>query len=71
MFSHNYPRILSTLRDADAVKSKMQLFYLSLQVKLEKKLKPPKKWSLLIRKVDWFTYDYKVFNLIIAIARWD
>ena len=44
MFSHNYPRILSTLRDADAVKSKMQLFYLSLQVKLEKKLKPPKKW---------------------------
>ena len=25
--------------------------------------------SLLIRKVDWLTYDYKVFNLIIAIAR--
>ena len=25
--------------------------------------------SLLIRKVDWITYGYKVFNLIIAIAR--
>ena len=43
IFSYNSPRILSTLRDADAVKSKMQLFYLSLQVKLEKKLKPRKK----------------------------
>ena len=43
IFSYNYPLILSTLRDADAVKSKMQLFYLSLQVKLEKKLKPRKK----------------------------
>ena len=31
------------MRDADAVKSKMQLFYLTLQVKLEKKLKPRKK----------------------------
>ena len=39
IFSYNYPRILSTLRDGDAVKSKMQLFYLSLRVKLEKKLK--------------------------------
>ena len=39
IFSYNYPRILSTLRYADAVKSKMQLFYLSLRVKLEKKLK--------------------------------
>ena len=31
IFSYNYPRTLSTLRDVDAVKSKMQLFYLSLQ----------------------------------------
>ena len=27
--------------------------------------------SLRIRKVDWLTYDYQVFNLIIAIAHWD
>ena len=33
IFSYNYPRILSTLRDVDAVKSKMQLFYLSLHRK--------------------------------------
>ena len=33
IFSYNSPRILSTLRDVDAVKSKMQLFYLSLQQK--------------------------------------
>ena len=33
IFSYNYPRILSTLRDVDAVKSKMQLFYLSLHQK--------------------------------------
>ena len=38
IFSYNYPRILSTLRDVDAVKSKMtkmQLFYLSLHRKNE------------------------------------
>ena len=46
IFSYNlYLRILSTLRYADAVKSKIQLFYLSLLVKLEKKLKH--------RKNDW------------------
>ena len=45
IFSYNYPRILSTLRYADAVKSKMQLFYLSLLVKLKKNLKH--------RKNDW------------------
>ena len=33
IFPYNYPRILSTLRDVDAVKSKMQLFYLSLHRK--------------------------------------
>ena len=33
IFSYNSPRILSTLRDVDAVKSKMQLFYLSLHRK--------------------------------------
>ena len=33
IFSYNSPRILSTLRDVDAVKSKMQLFYLSLHPK--------------------------------------
>ena len=33
IFSYNSPRILSTLRDVDAVKSKMQLFYLSLHQK--------------------------------------
>ena len=33
IFSYNYPRTLSTLRDVDAVKSKMQLFYLSLHRK--------------------------------------
>ena len=43
IFSYNYRRILSTLRDADAVKSKMQLFFLSLRVKLEKKMKHRKK----------------------------
>ena len=35
IFSYNYPRILSTLRDVDAVKSKIQLFYLSLHRKIE------------------------------------
>ena len=33
IFSYNYRRILSTLRDVDAVKSKMQLFYFSLHRK--------------------------------------
>ena len=33
IFSYNYLRILSTLRDVDAVKSKMELFYLSLHRK--------------------------------------
>ena len=34
IFSYNSPRNLSTLRDVDAVKSKMQLFYLSLYRKM-------------------------------------
>ena len=34
IFSYISPRILSTLRDVDAVKSKMQLFYLSLYRKM-------------------------------------
>ena len=33
IFSYNYLRILSTLRDVDAVKSNMELFYLSLHRK--------------------------------------